>query len=324
MIRPMNLDFRLLQRGFFALLVMSTVTFRNGIAVAQEPTAPSTVVFETEATSESLESLARALTRVVSARADTLGVIRLSGTPALGLEDLQLALGCIGETTECLTSVADQLEVDALLVPSVERSGETFIVSVLHFDKRQQRARRAARRSPVSSGDDAVLGGVEPILRELFGLPEATDDGSLDLHVDTGASTSSGATSGHTTASGGQHASEPDFPLVPIVVAGAGVVLVAAGVVFGVLSMDSQSNFASATLDSEASVDAAIDAHDRASWQAVTADVFLAAGAVAIVTGAVLFLVDELGGDEEPTVAVSPYVGPNGFGVGLSGSVPTW
>jgi hypothetical protein len=283
------------------------------------PTPPTTAVVQADVRDESLGSLGRAITRVVSARGEALGAIELSGTPALGLEDLQLALGCIGETTECLGAVARQLEVDALLVPALERTEGTVVVSILYFDGRtgEGRARRGARRVSAEAGDDEALAAVDPILRELFELGDAPAGDGLDLET--------GGEGTGTGSNGGVTSDNSELPVVPIVVAGAGAAIVAAGVVFGVLSMNSQSEFASTMVDgTEGSVDAALAAHDRAVWQAVTADVLFGVGAAAIATGVVLFIVDLMGGESEPEVAITPHVGPDRAGVALSGRFATW
>lgn len=95
---------------------------------------------------------------------------------------------------------------------------------------------------------------------------------------------------------------------------GTGVGLLATGGIFGVLASAEESNF-----DVAETADERRAARDSGQAYAVTADVLYGLGAAAAITGVILFVTAE-GDEPEPTIAVSPIVGPEAVGVGLSGS----
>ncbi len=291
-----------------ALALALSIIAAPTLASAQQ--LPTTSIVRT-APPEGREGLAAALVRVTSARAQALHVARVSGTPALSLRDLQLAVGCVGETEECLRSVTEQLEVDALLVPSIEEVSGEVVASLLYFVRSSGETKRVARRAQGEDAESVLLDGVDGMVRELFGLPEA----EAGLH--------GGETGGGHTGAADEGGGFP-IPIPAIVVAGVGVAALAVGGVFGGLSMGSQSEFeaASPTLTTDAEADALIDIHDRAARQAIIADVLFGVGGAALITAAVLWLV--LGGDDgeaEPAVAVAPVLGSSYAGIALSGRI---
>jgi hypothetical protein len=98
--------------------------------------APRTATLRTVVPAPEYESFGRAVERVARARADDLEVIVSTGTPALELDDLQLMVGCLAESQECYHAIAEQLEVEAVLVPSLEIAGEEVLVTIAFYDDR--------------------------------------------------------------------------------------------------------------------------------------------------------------------------------------------
>ncbi|MEO1230522.1 MAG: hypothetical protein AAFZ18_16605 [Myxococcota bacterium] len=91
---------------------------------------------------------------------------------------------------------------------------------------------------------------------------------------------------------------------------GSGMVLAGAGAAFGVLALNSESDWkdARAAGAADARVNELIDETER---NALLADILIGAGAATAVTGLILFLVR---GDEVPAVSVSPSSTPDGGG----------
>lgn len=102
---------------------------------------------------------------------------------------------------------------------------------------------------------------------------------------------------------------------------GSGAALLGTGVVFGVLALNSNSDFEAArdAPDRTADQDQAIqDLADEADRNALIADVLYGVGAAAAVTGIVLFLAT--GNNTNSNVALGPVNGPrSGTGIALSG-----
>jgi hypothetical protein len=80
-------------------------------------------------------------------------------------------------------------------------------------------------------------------------------------------------------------------PVVPIVIAAAGVAFLAAGVGFGIAHESVDDKYASTKVTDIASARKADDAYDSSRARAMLADVSLGIGAAAVATGVVLFVV---------------------------------
>ena len=289
-----------------ALLLLGSAVVLLGPAIAAAQDAPLTAVLSSSVSDDSLRSTGGAIERVIRARIEPLGVVRVAGTPALGLADLQLAVGCMGETNECLTAVAGQLEVDALLLPSVDRAGEEFVVSVTFFDKRNGgRTTRAVRRAEQES---ELLESVDGLLRELFGLPPAP----------VGPETGGGG--------GGEEPRPVDggggISIPGLIVAGVGVAALGTGVVFGLMAQSSEDDYAGAPVGTDTEIDAAIEIRDRAESQALLANIMFAAGGALVIGGAVLIL---LGGDDDEGGSterawIAPSISPAGTSLTVGGT----
>lgn len=291
-----------------ALFLLTWALVLCGPALAPPATlaqdTPLTAVLSASISDDSLRSTGGAIERVIRARIEPLGVVRVAGTPALGLNDLQLAVGCMGETNECLTAVAGQLEVDALLLPAVDRAGSETVVSVTFFDRRNGQSRRAVRRAEQEAD---LLESVEGLLRELFGLPPAP--------VEPDPGTGPGPRPVRGGGGGG-------ISLPGLIVAGVGVLAVGGGVVFGLMAQSSEDEYATAPTMTPAEIDAAIEIRDRAETQALLANIFFAAGGALVLGGAALIL---LGGDDEAESGterawIAPSVTPAGTYLAVGGT----
>src|SRR5215470_8689336 len=119
-----------------------------------------------------MTAFAAAIERVLRAELERLKAADLAKTPALKLSDLQLAVGCAAETPVCLDQIAKQLEIQAIVYANVNRAGDEKVLAISLFEARTGRdPKRVLRRAAGESGDDALLEMIEPMVRELYGLP---------------------------------------------------------------------------------------------------------------------------------------------------------
>ena len=242
-----------------------------------------------------------AFDRTLRSRLDSLHVVRTEGAVALDLEQIQLALGCMGETIECLTAVASETGTQIVVVPSLARAGERMIATVLVFDARDSSIRRGTRETGAGE-TSTMLGGVEALLREVFGLPAAAVE-----HSDV------------TPPPAPPSVHHTSLSPVPIVVIAAGGVALIAGAIVGGLSIGDASTYQSLHFDSAADVDAGLSLLSRQQTEAAVADALLIGGAILVVAG----LIWELAaGNEDGSspLALSPIVSSTQVGLALGGS----
>jgi hypothetical protein len=274
-------------------------------ALADDAERPSTAVLQPVASDPGDGRLTGAVERVLRAHLDSLEVVRVASTPALGLSDLQLAVGCVGESDACLRAVAEQVEVDALVLSSIDRADDALVLTLTFFDARDGRRESAMRREAGSGASNRLLEGIEPLLRELFGLPAAeTDAPPMDsIRFDDDADE-------------GKRGMSP----LPFVVAGIGVAALATGGALGFFARSTEDDYASMTVQTSADAERAGQLLDKSRRQARAAHAMLGVGGALTVGGIVLFLLMRKRGEEEPRdVAILPSIGPGGAGLHLAG-----
>lgn len=277
--------------------------FAGSFAIAAPVRAQeqSAAILDTQLGADVDEQSGGAVGRLIRAELDGLGVVQTSSGVALDLSEVQLALGCVGETAECLGPVADELSVRFLLIPHLDRAGDELMLTVAVFDRQEGTIRRVVRRAQDRS---ELLDSVEGLLRELFDLPPAPEEPD-------GPEGGGGAEEPVTPASSGGELSP-----FPFVVMGVGAAAVGVGVGFAVAFSDAQSEWENADPQTPDEVDAARDALSRAETHAIVADVMLAVGGAAIAGGLVWMIVELVGGSDGSTdTALAPMVGPHTLGV---------
>lgn len=278
----------------FALLALLSGCFAcfASPAAAQRSTA---TILRTHGGDGVPEATARGFDRVLRQRLDALDVVDITGSVELDLEAVQLALGCMGESVECLRSAASQAEAEVLVYASIERSGAT-VVSVMRFDATSGTLRRAVR---TVDSDAAALASAEPIVRELWDVPivDAPPPPSTEPRARAGLS---------------------PWPLVLAGVGGAA--LIAGGVLAGV-GASSASEYVSLRPTSEQEVDSARRTLERAQSEQTAGGVLLVAGAV-LAVGGVVWALAAGNDDGSSPLAVMPIVSPTGAALVLSGTFP--
>ncbi|RZO65129.1 MAG: hypothetical protein EVA89_02725, partial [Sandaracinaceae bacterium] len=85
--------------------------------IARAQDMPAAAVLETQVAGGVDAGTGGAVDRLIRAELDGLGTVRTSSGVALDLGEVQLALGCVGETPECLGPVAAELSVALLVIP---------------------------------------------------------------------------------------------------------------------------------------------------------------------------------------------------------------
>lgn len=240
------------------------------------------------------------LDRLLRERLDSLDVVRLERAVELDLEQVQLALGCMGETEPCLRAVAEQLSSDIVLSPSLTRAGEAWVVSVTLFDARESAVRRVARRDATVS---AVLGDAESLLRELFGLPPVATSSHGDGVLGSGTP---------------RPPSAPGLSPWPFVLIGVGAAAIIGGSVAGGLAAADQGAYESSRPMTAMQVDETLSLLSRAQSEALAANILWVTGA-AFAVGGLIWLLVAGNDDSSSPIALMPGVGPEGASLSLAG-----
>jgi hypothetical protein len=296
-------------------------------ATAQAPnpegsgSSNSAVVLQTGSTRD-LRELAQATGRLIRVEVDRSGVVQTQGTPALYLEDLQMALGCLGETPECLTVVAQELNVTRLVYATLTRSGARLLLTLVYFDGAE--VHLVTRGVEAPAPDAAILDAVPPMVREVFGL--------APLAVDPRAVAEAETRPTQTRDVGPvDDASEPAAPRDPhgvrmgaYISGGVAVASLVAGAVLLARRASAEDEYRNTPTDTAAGVDDALAARDRGLRLGNAAVGVLAVGGAAAVTSVLLgVLTRKRAGsqDEPPPVSASVIVGPGVVGLHLRGSL---
>ena len=285
------------------VLVLATST------VAQAQEHPSTSLLSTAASPGVGEGLSGAVDRLLRSRIDRLDVVDVQGSVALDVAEVQLALGCVGETAECLSQVAEQIGVEVLILPNLDRVGEEVVLSVGRFDSRDGQLRRVVRRARGEQAETEILDAIEGALRELFDLPLPEED---PIELDE---------------------TEPPPPVVrppapgpdltlPAITLGTGAAVLGAAIVTGVL-FQSEADAYSIPPESPGEVRER-EGHARsANDLALATNVLAITGGAIAAAGAAWLLIELLGGGEGAQQArVAPLLGRDVAGISVSGGMP--
>lgn len=280
-----------------SLAVAFVVPFAPVRAVgAQE--LPAAVLLRTHAGDGIDDGTARGFDRVLRQRIDSLGVVAVEGSVELDLEDVELALGCIGESEACLRAVAEQAGATILVFASIDTSEGTSIVSVLRFDARDGSLRRAVRTSDEAGG---VLAAAEPLARELWDLPAVAAPPMDDPPRPT--------------------AGAPGLSPWPFVVTGLGAVALVGGSIALGLGFSDRDAYGRARPATPAESDAALARLDAAQTELLAGTVLLVVGGAIAATGTGWALGAGREDGASP-LSVLPLVSPDGAGVLLAGALP--
>jgi hypothetical protein len=84
---------------------------------------------------------------------------------------MQLAIDCVGEIAECMSAVAHEAGVEALVAPVLRSHGDLVLVTLLYFDTRENQIKGVTRQLSGRSVAQAMLDAVPDMVREAFSLP---------------------------------------------------------------------------------------------------------------------------------------------------------
>jgi hypothetical protein len=294
----------------FAVAV--AVTIGQAASTARAEDAARTLVITARAPTGSDAEMVRAVREALS----ELPQVSLMAPPPLDLEAVQLAIDCTDETASCLRDVAKRMDARVLIVPAIARSDAEVALRILHFDSdKGAEPRTVVQRRTGKSADKDLREAVPEMLRELM----AVEDEAKELPAPS------------ESAEEAQPAPEPAvdsapapgtrLPVGPLVLGGAGLGVIAAGLVVGALMQQTQNDYADRVIDSEMAAMAAEEDRESGKRQAIVANVLLGAGVAAVAAAGVWFLFDR----GEPALAAQtalvPTLGPSSAGVSLVG---TW
>jgi hypothetical protein len=267
---------------------------------AAESTLPTAAVLTTTGAAKGdagLDSL-------IHASLEKLGVVNITAKPGMDLGAIQIAIDCVGETPVCLRGVATQSGVQILVAPAIERSAEELVLTLLYFDARGDgELRRVARRQSGHELKPETLDAVPDMLRELFQVAAPAPAPGAAPMDETGEGPRTGRR----------------VPIGPLIVGGAGVLIVVGGIVSGVLMEGTQTDFTNLEVTNETQNQALKKLGSKGKDQALVANVLFGVGAAAIAAGAIWLAVELTHGDQESPqqTAVVPVLGPGRMGLAL-------
>lgn len=243
------------------------------------------------------EGTGGAFDRTVRARLDTLHVVEVQGAVTLDLEQIQLALGCMGETTACLAQVATEMSSDIILVPTLATAGETLQATILIFDARDSTIRRTTREASGHDASSQILGNVEGMLREAFGLPAAIarEDGPRVVEP-----------------------AAPGLSAVPFVLIGIGAAALIGGAIAGGLYL-ADADLYMQPVETAAQRDELDVILDRGNAEGLASSILLVGGGVLAATG-LIWLLAAGNDDGSSPLALLPMVSPDGGMLTLHGT----
>lgn len=270
----------------------------GGHAEAQEQ-PPTAALLPPEIRGVDADGVGHAMERVLRTRLAELGVVRLGATPGLDRRDLQLAVGCVADSPDCMSRIAAQLEVELLIVLAVESAGGELVATLSVYRAGSTQIDETTRRTGGHDAHSEALDEVDSMVRQAFGLPAGRST-----------SQSNASSSARTSAPTLPQRASPDL-LAPLLLIGAGVASVGAGLVLGAMSESTMARYESTLVITSRDVDVANGIYDDAAAEATAANILLPVGAGLIVAGAAVGILDAImGSDGENDVALSFDVGP--------------
>lgn len=272
-------------------------------ALAQAPTEPNagglkvTVLRSTAPdTAAFADSIDATLVRDLSGIA---GIDQPQLSP-IEYEEVQLAVGCVGQTRECLSAIAGMSQVSGLIVRSLSQAGTALQLDLVYFDTSSQD--EPARAS--ATGDaDQLVDQVPVLVRRLFGIPE--------VPVPAVAAASAEESDGAATAAAPARASDRGtggingLTLASIVTLAVGAGVGVAGIVVGASSAASFDDYKRTNVTDRESATEASAAYDDASSQATVANVLIPIGGALLIGGAILLVVGLSSDDDDAATQVS-------------------
>lgn len=315
--------------------LLSLVRFTTPVAAQQQQSAAnkpqnaSTVLLATAGGHAS----ARALDSVISAALDDLKVVNVVARPGLDLGAVQLALDCVAETPQCLRIVTTQHEADVLVAPTLARTSNELVLTLLRFDARTGKTQRVLKRQTGQTLSSETLDAVPGLMRELFDLPAKVEAPPPAAKPEPKPDLMPGDTGSFSEPLPEPPMDAPNegrkFPVGPVLLGGGGVILIGAGLIMGltVLSAEDNYNQSAAGIGDISDADEAQEAVDRTNGyrdtgeaNAVISNVFLGLGSAVVVAAGIWLAVDLTSRPrhDDQQVKLSPMIGRHELGLVLT------
>jgi hypothetical protein len=258
------------------------------------------------------------LDSVIYAALEQLNVVNVSGRPGMDLNGVQLAIDCVGETTQCLRSVANQTSAQILIAPSLQTTPSELVLSLLRFDASDGQMRRVLRRQPGTSLRPETLDAVPSMLRELFELPEPKPQPTTPA-ADITETEPERAPLPPIIEPPQEPAASRPMPVGPWLLAGGGALVLGGGAVVGVMMLNTNDEYNSKRTRDQSDVSDAIDLRDKAKTQAVIANVLFGVGGAMAVAGGIWLAValSQPYHRDDWQTSVIPAIGPGQLGLTL-------
>ncbi|MFI5307184.1 MAG: hypothetical protein ACHQ53_07530 [Polyangiales bacterium] len=201
--------------------------------------------------------------------------------------EIQLTVGCSDEGKACLSSIAQMVQVDGVVVRRLTVEQGRMTLTLLHFDATA--TDEPAHAEETFEGADAgkaAVAAVPSLVRRLFGIPEPVVAAAVPAPASALVATSPGPTSATTDRAGG------GVGALSVVTLAAGAGILTGGLVVGASAKSSFDEFKAIKVVTEDDARRANSKFDAVKSKALAANVLMPSGAAVLALGAALLVLD--------------------------------
>ena len=221
--------------------------------------------------------------------------------------EIQLTVGCSDEGRQCLSSIAQLAQVDAVVVRHLAVKPDQLSLTLTYFDATASDEPTHVDQSFAGSdASDSAVAAVPALVRKLFGVPEPVVVASPEPVALAPAPQS---TLEPTRLRSQEDAHSARVGALTWITLAGGAAVLAGGIVLGASAQSSFDNFKGFQLKTTADVARANSKLDVAKSKALAADVMMPVGGAILALGGVLLALDLMHEDKAPRVAVIPVRG---------------